>query len=559
MIEDEVVKILAEANVRADVKQLEKPPQPDFGDISFPCFPLAKVFRKNPVDIASEIAKKIRVPKNSVVSRVESRAGYVNFFYDYQKFSKIVLSDLNKKISLGKGKKVMIEYSQPNPVHPMHIGHARSTFLGDSLANILDFVGYKTIRANYMNNVGLQVAKLVLAYKLWSRGEVPKTKPDLWLWKFYVKFHEEAASDKRLDEEAHAILRSYEVDNDKTVANLWDKVVGWCVKGFEETYKRVGVKFDVYFYEDEFRESGKKVVQETLKKKISKKTDEGAVLADLESHGLPGTILLRSDGTGLYVTSDLGLTIHKFSKYKIDKSIWVVSAQQDLHFQQLFKILELLDYRFYKNCQHFSYESVQLSEGKMSSREGRAVMIDEVLDKLTEKALTEVEKRNKKMPASKKKKIAEQIGVGAMKYAIVRIEPQNQITFDWDQMLSLEGNTGPYLQYAHTRCLGILRKVKNFATANSYPQMDDQERILIKKLSEFKNVVMESVRETKPHLICNYGYDLATAFNSFYQHSPVLQVSDIKQKNFRLTLVKSTMETFEKVFDLVGMEAPEKM
>jgi len=559
MIEKDVIALLGSAGVKADEQQLEKPPQPDFGDVSFPCFPLAKVFRKSPVDIAVDLAKKMKIPKSSVVSKVEARAGYVNFFFDYQKFSKIVLADLNKKMNAGKGGKVMVEYSQPNPVHPMHIGHARSTFLGDSLANIFDFVGYKTIRANYMNNVGLQVAKLVLAYKLWAGARVPNKKPDTWLWQYYVKFHEEAAKDEKLEQEARSVLRSYEVDGDKNVAKLWDKIVGWCVEGFEETYKKVGVDFDTYFYESEFRKPGKKIVEETLKRGISRKTDEGAVFADLERHGMPGTIVLRSDGTGLYITSDLGLTEHKFSKYKLQKSVWVVSAQQDLHFQQLFKIIELLGYDFHKKCQHFSYESVQLSEGKMSSREGRAVMIDEVVDKLSGLAYQEVLKRNPKMPEPKRREIARQIGVGALKYAIVRIEPQNQITFDWDQMLSLEGNTGPYLQYAHTRCLGILKKVKKFSAVTSYPKMNDQEKLLIKKLSEFKSVVSESVRETKPHIVCNYGYELATAFNSFYHNSPVLQSEDAKQKNFRLTLVKSAKEMLEKVFDLIGMEAPEKM
>lgn len=558
MIEKEILALLNSAGVKVGEQHLEKPPQPEFGDSSFPCFHLAKILRKNPVDIAADLASKIKIPASSVVSKVEARSGYVNFFFDYAKFSRVVLKEVGKKINIGKGKKVMVEYSQPNPVHPIHIGHARSTFLGDSLANILDFVGFKTIRANYMNDVGLQVAKLVLAYNLWAGSKVPDKKPDMWLWQYYVKFHDEAKLDKRLEEEAHSILRGYE-SGDKNVSKVWNKIVGWCVKGFEETYKKVGVNFDIYFYESDFRKLGKKIVGETLKMNISKRTEDGAVFVDLERYGMPGTILLRSDGTGLYITSDLGLTVNKFSKYKLGKSIWVVSSQQDLHFKQLFKVVELLGYKFYKDCKHFSYEWVQLSEGKMSSREGRAVMVDEVVDRLTKLAYSEVEKRNPKISTAKKKKIADQVGIGALKYSIVRIEPQNQIMFDWNQMLSLEGNTGPYLQYAHTRCLGILKKVKKFQIATSYPEMNEQEKVLIKKLSEFNSVVTEAVRETRPHLICNYGYDLATAFNSFYQHSPVLQLENVRQKNFRLTLVKTTKEIFEKAFQLIGMEAPEKM
>ena len=560
MIEKEVLKILNSAGVKANEQHLGKPPNPEFGDMSFPCFHMAKVFKKSPMDIAENLAKKIKLPKGSVVSKVEARAGYINFYFDYSKFSKIVLKELDKKNDFGKGARVMIEYSQPNPVHPMHIGHARNTFLGDSLANIYDFVGYKTIRANYMNNFGLQVAKLVMAYKLWSGGRVPNTKPDLWLWKYYIKFHEEAAQDERLNVEAHSVLKSYEVDGDKNVEKVWNKIVEWCVKGFKETYKRTGVKFDVYFYESDFRKLGKSVVQETLKKGISKKTEDGAVFVDLEKKSeLPGTIIQRSDGTGLYITSDLGLTIKKFSKYKLNKSIWVSHSQQDLHFKQVFKIFELLGYDFYKDCKHFSYEWVKLAEGKMSSREGKAVMLDEVLDKLTQRAYTEVKKRNPKMPVKKMKKISEQIAVSALKYAVVRIEPRQNITFNWDQMLSMEGNTGPYLQYAHTRCSSILKKAKKFTKNYSYSEMNEQEMALVKKLSEFDEVVNSSLKETKPHIVCNYGYDLATAFNSFYQHSQVLKSDSVKQKNFRLTLVKYTQETLKKVFDMVGMEAPQKM
>lgn len=559
MLEKEIVALLASAKVKAEEGQLEKPPQPEFGDVSFPCFPLAKVYKKSPMQIADELAKKIRLPKGSVVQKVESRGGYVNFFFDYTKFSKIVLGDLEKKVNIGKKEKVMVEYSSPNPVHPMHVGSSRNTFLGDSLSNILDFAGYDTIRANYINNVGLQVAKMVLAYKIWANGRVPEGKPDAWLWQFYVRFHEEAARDPSLDEKAQGMLKEYESGSNKNLAKLWDTVVGWCVSGFEDTYRRVGVKFDVYFYEDKFRKPGKKIVEETLSRNISRKTDDGAVFADLESNGLPGTIIQRSNGTGLYITSDLGLTVHKFDKYKIKRAIWVAGAPQELHFQQVFKILELLGYKFWKDCKHFSYELVQLAEGKMSSREGRAVMMDEVLDKLTNLAHAEVDKRNPEMPEREKREIAVQIGTGALKYAIVRIEPQNQITFDWEQMLSLEGNTGPYLQYAHTRCLGILKRAKKFQKVLSYTEMNDQERALVRKLSEFKQTVEHSSREMRPHLICNYGYDLATAFNSFYQHSPVLNQKDKRQTAFRLNLVKSTKETLEKVFQMVGMEAPDKM
>jgi arginyl-tRNA synthetase len=335
--------------------------------------------------------------------------------------------------------------------------------------------------------------------------------------------------------------------------------VKWCVKGFEETYKRVGVNFDIYFYENEFREAGRKLANETLKKRIAKKTDDGAIFADLEKHGIPGTILLRSNGTGLYITSDLGLTIHKFSKYKLAKSIWVVSSQQDLNFKQLFKVLELLGYDFYKDCHHFSYEWVNLPEGKMSSREGRAIMVDDVIDKLIDLARGEVKKRNEDMKENEQSKIAEQIGIGAFKYAIVRIEPHSQIIFDWEQMLRLDGNTGPYIQYAHTRCNSILRKAGKFKKVYTFTEINDEERKLIRSIYEFQNIVKQSASEMRPHLVCNYMYDLATVFNSFYQSVQVLKADDKNQRDFRLTLVESTADILEKCLNLIGINAPEKM
>lgn len=559
MLKSEIVRLLQDAGIDATEEQIEKLAQKDYGDFAFPCFHLAKKFRKDPSDIADEVAKRIKVPKGSVVQKVDSVRGYVNFYLNYEKFSSKVLRQINKKISIGKKKRVMVEYSSPNPVHPLHIGHARSTFLGDSLANILSFLNYKVIRANLMNDIGFQVAKLVYAYTTWANDKSPQGKADNWLWQYYVKFHEEATKDTLHDENARFALRSFEQGIDKNLIKTWDKVVRWCVEGFKKTYKRLGIEFDVYFYEHNFRELGKKIVSEALDKQVAMWGEEGGVVADLEHYGMPNIILLRSDGTGLYVTSDLGLTFEKFRKYKLDKSIWVVSSQQILYFKQLFKIFELMGYKWSKYCHHFSYETVRLPEGKMSSREGRAIILDEVIDKIVTLAYAEVAKRNPDMSEEKKLKIAEQIGIGALKYAIVRIEPQNQITFDWKQMLSLEGNTGPYIQYSHTRCIGILKKAGEFKKVYSFKEINAYEKNLIKKISEFPEVVTQAADEMRPHLICNYVYDLATVFNSFYQKVPVLKVENGRQRNFRLTLVDVTKNILQKCLNLIGVETPEKM
>ncbi len=565
-MKEQVVKILENAIKGINIAScLEIPPQAEMGDIAFPCFPLAKTEKKNPVEIAQSIVKKIKIPKDSVISRVEAKGGYVNFFFDWKKISQSLLKDiLTKKDVFGKPenperKKIMVEFSQPNPIHSMHIGHARGTFLGDALANILSFVGNNVVRANYMNDTGLQVAKLVTAYSLWADNKKPDEKPDYWIWKYYVKFHEEAKSKPELEEQAREILRKREMKKDEKVVKLWDKLVQWCVEGFEETYKRLGINFDVYLYESSFRDSGKKIVDDALKKGIAFVDEGKAVVADLDKHGLASCVILRSDGTGLYYTSDLAMTVHKFEKYKLDKAIWVVASAQNLYFKQLFKILELLGYSWIKNCYHFAFDLVRLPEGKMSSREGRAVMLDEVLDRLTQLTYGEVKKRNPDMTEKDMKETAEKIGIGALKYAIVKIEPNNTITFDWDRMLSLEGDTGPYIQYAHTRCCGIQKKAGKWKPDFETNELTEQEKELVKLLAKFPEVVLQSASDFKPHYICNYAYDLATTFDKFYEACPVLKAENEKQKLFRLTLVDATRTVLKNALNLVGIEAPERM
>ncbi|MEM5829685.1 MAG: arginine--tRNA ligase [Candidatus Aenigmatarchaeota archaeon] len=557
MIEREIEAILKKAGI--EELKLEVPKVKEFGDIAFPCFDLAKKEKRNPNEIAENLVKKIKIPKGSLISKVEARSGYLNFFLDYQKVSELVLKEVMKKGISRKRKKVMIEFSQPNPVHSMHIGHARGTFLGDSLARILEFLGYKVIRANLMNDIGLQVAKLVTAYLLWAEGKEPEGKPDAWLWKLYVKFHEEAKTNPSLEEKAREILRKFELEKDKKIRRIWKKIVGWCVKGFEETYHRLGINFDVYFYESEFRELGKKLIEEGLKRGIMTKMEDGAVLSRLEKFGLPDTVLLRSDGTGLYITSDLGMTVKRFEKYKLDSHIWVVATEQNLHFKQLFKLLELFGYKWVSGCKHFAFELVHLPEGKMSSREGKALMLDEVVDKLVETALKEIEKRRTNLSEKEKKEIAEAVGIGALKYAIVRIEPEKTITFDWNQMLRLEGDTGPYLQYAHTRCVGILRRAGKFKLLFKTKELTEGEKELIRTLARFKKVVEEAGRDLKPHYICNYAYELATIFGRFYETNPVLKAETKEKRNFRLTLVKATKIVLNKVLELLGIKALEKM
>jgi len=560
MYEQEVINILNSLGVKTEGANLEIPPQAEFGDLAFPCFGLAKIKNENPQKLAESIVKKIYISKYPFLIKVEARSGYVNFFFYWGKIAEKTLQNiiLGKKVGIGKGKRVMVEFSQPNPVHSMHIGHARGTFIGDALSNVFDFLGYKAIRANYINDVGLQVAKLVTAYLHWAKRKKPKGKPDQWLWQLYVKFHEEAKNNPKLEDEAREILRKFEIERDKKITKIWNRIVKWCVKGFEETYKNLGIKFNVYFYESNYRESGKEIVYDALRKGIAAKSAEGTIITNLKNYGLPDTVMLRSDDTGLYITSDLGLTVYKFEKYKLDKSLWIVSSQQSLHFKQLFKILEELEYSWSEKYFHVPFEHVVLPEGKMSSREGRAVMLDEVVNSLVKTAYDEVNKRSPKLSKNEKVRIANKVAIGALKYAILKIEPNDSIVFNWKQMLRFEGNNAPYLQYAHTRCAGILRKAGRWNPIFFPSKLEDVEKELVRKLFEFRSVVGSVSKDFKPSYICNYIYDLATVFDRFYEACPVLKAED-KTRNFRLALVQATKIILKEALNLIGIEALEKM
>ncbi|MCS7094121.1 MAG: arginine--tRNA ligase [Candidatus Aenigmarchaeota archaeon] len=556
MWKNDISNVLREVGYKVEDRDIEIPQDPRFGDFSFPTFNLAKDLKVSPIELAKEIARKIPVSKYPFLIKVEAVNGYVNFFIYWEKISEQILRRIleGRRPELGRGQKVMIEFSQPNPVHSMHIGHARGTFIGDSLAKIFEYCSHKVIKANYMNDVGLQVAKLVTAYSLWYNGKKPDRKEDYWLWEIYVRFHEEAKKDPSLEEKAREMLRKYEIEMDRDVIKVWNKLVKWCVSGFKKSYRRLKIKFDVWFYEHEFRELGKELVYQAIAKNIAFKDKDGVVVANLENYGLPNVVVLRSDGTGLYFTSDLGLTYHKFKKFKIDKAIWVVSSQQSLYLKQLFKFLELLGFEFAKNCYHCSFEHVNLPEGKMSSREGKAILLDEVLDLLERKAKEEIKKRNPTKDERKISIVAKKIAVGALKYSILKIQPEDQIIFEWEKMLQLNGKTAPYIQYATTRCKGILKKVKKFSERYSEVNFLEEEKNLIKKLNEFNFVLEKCVKEMKPYYLANYLYELAVCFNNFYEKVPVLSEKNLSRRDFRLTLVKAVQKVLEDGLNLLGIE-----
>jgi len=559
LLKKAVVKVLKDAGVESKEENLETPPQPSFGDLSFPCFELAKIQKTNPQNIAVEIAQKLVVPRDSVIKGIEATAGYVNFFFAWEKVAgKLLKEVLTKKGKYGSSsgkKKIMVEFSQPNTNKPMHIGHARNTVLGYSLSKILDFAGNKVVKTNYLGDIGLHVAKSMVGYMKWGDRE-PDKKTDHFVGDFYVRFVNEAKANPQLEEEARELLRKWEA-GDKAALALWKKMKDWCLKGFNETYKKLDVNFDVWFYESDLEKSGKDIVKKLLNKGIAFKSPEGAVVADLEKYGLPSCIILRSDGTSLYGTKDLQLAIEKFEKYKIDKSIYVVGSEQKTYLQQIFKILELLGYEKARECYHLAYGLVMLPEGKMSSREGRVVLLDDLLAELEQLAGGVVGKANPNIGEKEKKNISEQVALAALKYALLKVSPEKNIIFDKSEVVQFEGDTGPYIQYAHTRCCGILEKAGKWKPDFNQENLTEQEINLVKNIARFPAVVEEAARDLRPHYLCNYVYDLATSFSTFYHACPVLQAE--KEKEFRLALVKSTEIILKNALELLGIVPLEKM
>lgn len=560
MFEEEIIKLLKKAGVSASKEQLEAPPRRDFGDFSFPVFHLAKERKRNPNDVAKEIYDKIKI--GGIIKEVQAKGPYVNFFLDYGKISKKTLEKIAKEkgkfgsSNIGKKRKILIEFSNPNTAHGLHIGHARATMLGESLANIMKFSGYNIIKANYYGDFGKQMAKSIVSYLQWGEGVKVDKKADLWMWDLYRKFHEEVSKRPALEDEANEVLKKLE-DHDETMIKIWKEIREMVLSGIKETYKRLGVSFDIELFESQYYNFGKDIVQSALKKDIAKES-QGAIVTNLEKYGMPDTVLLKADGTTVYQTRDLGLAVKNFKDFKLDGRIYVVDVRQSLHFMQVFKILELLEYKWAKNLYHLGFGFVNLPEGMMASRTGKAIPLDSFLDELRDMTYKEVDQRNPELDQEKKLELAEKIATGALVFALLRIEPEQNIIFKKEEVVQFEGDTGPYLQYAHTRAVSILKKAGKWKKKFFSKEISEGEANLIKKLSEFPDVVEHSAKDMRPHYVCNYAFDLATVFNNFYQFNPVLK-ADEKTKNFRLTLVENTKQVLENSLKLIGMQIPEKM
>ena len=537
---------------------IEIPPSIKMGDYAFPCFFLAEKFKKNPHEIALKIKEKIS-DKN--FENIQVSGAYINFFIDKRKFAENIIKEILKdkenfgKNNTGKKEKTMVEFSQANTHKAFHVGHIRGTSLGESLSRIFEFQGDKVIRANYQGDTGMHVAKWIWCYKKYHSKEKLQ-KDESWIALIYVDAVKRLAKDEKLQDEVNEINKKLEERKDKELIQLWKKTRKFSLDSLEKIYSELNTYFDNYFFESEVEQKGKKISNELLKKKIAKKS-QGAVIMNLEKYNLGIWVLLRSDGTVLYSGKDLALAEEKFKRFKIEKNIYVVANEQNLHMQQLFKTLELMKFKQADKCRHISYGMVRLPEGKMSSRTGDNILYSDFIKEITNYAKNRIKERTTKITKQELEKRALVISIAAIKYSMLKQHPNKNIIFKKEDALNFEGDTGPYLQYSYARASSILRKTKKKNKKNfKIKNISEQELKLIKKFSQFKEIILNSYNTLNPSLIANYSYQLAQIFNEFYHACPVI---NSEQELFRLSLVESFRIILKNSLNLLGMEVIEKM
>ncbi|MBR9676816.1 arginine--tRNA ligase [Candidatus Woesearchaeota archaeon] len=548
-----IIKLLKTKSLKVD--QIEIPPDSSFGDFAVPCFILAKELKKSPDHIAKHFAKTLKLSKEFI--KVEAVGPYLNFFVERNNFFENALTE-KPNFKVGKSQKIVNEFSSPNTNKPLHLGHIRNNLLGESVSKLLEKTDNTVIRTCLVNDRGIHISKSMLAYQKFGKNKAPNKKSDHFVGDWYVRYNTEALKKPEIEQEAQAMLVDWE-KNDNKVRALWKKMNTWVYAGFNETYKKLGIKFDKTYYESDHYDKGKKIVSDALKKNIFYTDDDGNVLAPLKKHGLPADkVVLRSDGTSVYITQDIYLAKQKHDDYKPAKSIYVVGSEQKLHFRQLFKILQLLGMAKFWDLYHLSYGMVYLPQGKMKSREGTVIDADDLIEQMTSLAKKEVLKRYKKLDKLEVEKRANAIGLSALKFFMLKIDPSKDMTYNPTESISFEGETGPYVQYTYARIKSIIRKAGKKPSKIKVEKVSDKEFALAKKLSGYSAAVQDAALHYKPSTICHYLLDLCQSFNNFYADHPVIS-SDKNVMNKRLLLISKIASTIKDSLAVLGIEVLEQM
>jgi len=553
------------------VFDLEVPLQGERGELTFSCFKLAEHFKKSPEKIAGDLVAKLKKAKIDFLETTENIGPYINFFINKKALFSAVCEEILEEgdkfgqSSLGQGQKIGVEYSAPNTNKPQHLGHLRNNLLGNSLANLLKTGGFKVKTFNLINDRGIHICKSMLAYHKWGEGRTPdseKIKGDHFVGNYYVLFAEKEKNNPHLLEEAQEMLNKWEAGDPEILA-LWQKMNKWAIKGLQETYQKIGIKFDEVNFESDVYNSGKDIILKALKKGLCYKREDGAVEIDLEEYNLGKKVLLRPNGTSIYVTQDIGLA-KLYGVFKFNKFIYVVASEQNHHFHVLFKILELFGFESADKYYHFSYGLVFLPEGKMKSRQGEVVDVDDIIKQMEQLAKSEILKRNPNLSPIKISERAQIIARAALKFFFLKFKPSQTVNFDPLASISFEGDTGPYLQYTYARIQSIFRKdLEEKKKINSleidYSLLGSPEEVnLIKSLSVFPDIIQQSFREYNPSILAHYLLKLGHQFNEFYHQSHVLK-SKTKLKKARLILLQSVAQVLKTGLNLLGIDVLEEM
>ncbi|ADY51340.1 arginyl-tRNA synthetase [Pseudopedobacter saltans DSM 12145] len=548
-------------------------------------FPFVRQTKKSPEQTAQILGEYLKENYKEIES-FNVIKGFLNIVYSDAFWLNVFQTEISADDFAQmpfNGEKVMVEYSSPNTNKPLHLGHIRNNLLGFSVAELLKASGYQVIKANLVNDRGIHICKSMLAWQKFGNGETPESsglKGDHLVGKYYVIFdkeykkeieglkaqgktEEEAKKEAPLIKEAQAMLLKWE-QGDQEVIQLWKTMNSWVYAGFEETYKELGVNFDKFYYESDTYLLGKDIVEEGLAKGVFFKKEDNSVWIDLTEDGLDEKLVRRGDGTSVYITQDLGTAQLKYDEFGVDRSIYVVGNEQDYHFKVLFLILKKLGKTWADGLYHLSYGMVDLPSGKMKSREGTVVDADDLIEEMrvTAKEKTEALGKVDHFDDEEKEKLYHMIGMGALKYFLLKVEPKKRLLFDPKESIDFQGNTGPFIQYSHARIKSVLNKAgydnQNISTVNP-EKLQETELELIQVLSRYPSVLNAAARDFNPGAIANYTYDLAKAYNKFYQSETILKVEDADLKTFRLKLSYHTADTIRKAMALLGIEVPERM
>ena len=538
---------------------IEIPPQSNMGDYAFPCFQLAKIMRKPPNMIAKELVAKFE--SDEILEKAEAAGGYLNFFLNKTEYIKHVIKEvLDKGLDYGKqkgneDKTVLVEFSSPNIAKPFHVGHMFNTVIGSAIEKVFRHLGYNTQRLNHIGDYGTQFGKLISAYKRWGNEEVIDKDPINELLKIYVRFHEEAEKDESLEKEGRMYFRQLE-DNEPDSVAIWQKFKDLSLREFKKLYNILNIEFDSYAGESFYSDKMPEIIEMLYAKKLLVES-EGAKIVDLSEFNLPPCLVIKSDGATIYVTRDLAAALYRKRAYDFYKNVYVVGGTQALHFKQVFAIMKLLGYDWADDCVHVGTALVKFADKKLSTRKGDVIFAKDVIDEAKDKTLEVIESKNPNL--ANKDLVAKQVGIGAIIYTFLKNSRERDVVFSWEESLSFEGESGPYVQYSYVRGSSILNKAGSFnKDADLSVLTTEDEFNLVKLLGSFNDALKEAAERYEPFVITRYVTELAKAYNKFYNSHHILNAEE-KIKDARLVLTKAVCTVLKVSLGILGIETPESM